>query len=77
MQRNGPDGQKVQYSRQPLQPGDALVLKPLEVHRTDPGVLNASQWRLAIGFKVLPPPPRFSRLGPPETVRGAPEILLL
>ncbi|KOO32021.1 ATP-dependent RNA helicase ddx1, partial [Chrysochromulina tobinii] len=37
----------------PLQSGDALVLKQVEIHRTDSHALQPDQWRLAIGFKVL------------------------
>jgi hypothetical protein len=37
----------------PLAPGDALVLRQPEVHRTDRHRLRPEQWRLALGFKVL------------------------
>lgn len=37
----------------PLAPGDALVLRQPEVHRTDRQRLQPGQWRLALGFKVL------------------------
>lgn len=41
----------------PLESGDALVLKQIEIHRTDAHPLAADQWRLALGFKVLPKRP--------------------
>ena len=37
----------------PLAPGDALILRQPEVHRTDRYKLRPDQWRLALGFKVL------------------------
>ena len=41
-----------QVSNVPLGVGDALVLKQLEIHRTDP-LVREGQWRLALGLKVL------------------------
>ena len=40
-------------SRVPLRRGEGLVLRQLEVHRTDRRALRAGAWRLAIGFKLL------------------------
>jgi hypothetical protein len=40
-------------SNVPLESGDALVLRQVEIHRTDVHVLSPTQWRLALGFKVL------------------------
>lgn len=40
-------------SRLPLRRGEALVLRQMEVHRTDKTKLHSGQWRLAIGFKLL------------------------
>ena len=40
-------------SRVPLAAGDVLVVKQLELHRTDDHALRPQQWRLALGFKVL------------------------
>lgn len=48
-----PSGRGPQVSRVPLAPGDALVLRQMEVHRTDKLPLESHQWRLGIGFKVL------------------------
>ena len=36
-----------------LSPGDALVVRQPEIHRTDTGTLEPAQWRLALGFKVI------------------------
>ena len=41
-----------QVSNVPLGVGDALVLKQLEIHRTDP-LVHEGQWRLALGLKIL------------------------
>ena len=40
-------------SRVPLDVGDALVVKQVELHRTDDHPLQPEQWRLALGFKLL------------------------
>ena len=40
-------------SNTPLGVGDALVVRQLEIHRTDRQELQAEQWRLALGFKVI------------------------
>jgi len=40
-------------SRVELAPGDALVLRQPEIHRTDTGALEPTQWRLALGFKFI------------------------
>lgn len=40
-------------SNVPLALGDALVLKQVEIHRTDSRPLLPQQWRLALGLKVL------------------------
>lgn len=37
----------------PLAPGDALVLRQVEIHRTDARRPEPDQWRLALGFKVM------------------------
>jgi hypothetical protein len=37
----------------PLAPGDALVLRQVEIHRTDAVTPEPDQWRLALGFKVM------------------------
>jgi uncharacterized membrane protein YgcG len=37
----------------PLAAGDGLVLKQVEIHRTDSTPLRPDQWRLALGLKVL------------------------
>ena len=37
----------------PLAAGDALIVRQIELHRTDHHALRPSQWRLALGFKVL------------------------
>jgi len=37
----------------PLEVGDALVVRQVEIHRTDMHPLDERQWRLAIGFKVI------------------------
>lgn len=37
----------------PLAPGDALVLRQVEIHRTDAHQPESDQWRLALGFKVM------------------------
>lgn len=39
-------------SNVPLRVGDALVLRQVEIHRTDARI-REGQWRLALGFKVL------------------------
>lgn len=36
-----------------LAEGDALVVRQVEVHRTDRQPLEPGQWRLALGFKVI------------------------
>ena len=36
-----------------LSPGDALVVRQPEIHRTDTGALEPAQWRLALGFKFI------------------------
>jgi len=37
----------------PLEAGDALVLRQVELHRTDVEEPPPGDWRLAIGFKVM------------------------
>ncbi|KAG8457169.1 hypothetical protein KFE25_004386 [Diacronema lutheri] len=37
----------------PLEAGDALLLRQVELHRTDTHELPPDQWRLALGFMVL------------------------
>ena len=37
----------------PLPNGDALIVRQLELHRTDDAQLRPGQWRLGLGFKVL------------------------
>lgn len=37
----------------PLEAGDALLLRQVELHRTDTAALGPADWRLALGFKVL------------------------
>ena len=55
-------------SNVPLGVGDALLLKQVEIHRTDP-VVREGQYRLALGLKLLErvplvqEPPRGTRLG--------------
>ena len=41
------------YARPPLPNGDALIVRQLELHRTDDAQLRPGQWRLGLGFKVL------------------------
>ena len=41
------------YGQVPLEAGDALIVRQIEIHRTDMHPLDAHQWRLALGFKVL------------------------
>lgn len=40
-------------TREPLALGDALVLRQLEIHRTDDDPLDAGHRRLALGFKFI------------------------
>ena len=37
----------------PLEAGDALILRQVEIHRTDARQPDPDQWRLALGFKVM------------------------
>ena len=41
------------YGRVPLEKGDALIVRQVEIHRTDMHEIDTRQWRLAIGFKVV------------------------
>ena len=52
-ERGGVDGVRGTISNIPLKPGDALIVRQPEVHRTDRQALSPNQWRLALGFKVL------------------------
>ena len=47
------DVPEPRVSNTPLGVGDALVVRQLEIHRTDRQQLAAEQWRLALGFKVI------------------------
>lgn len=44
----------ARYTNVPLEVGDALVVRQVEIHRTDTHVVDSRQWRLALGFKILP-----------------------
>ena len=47
------DGKPPVVSNVPLDVGDALIVRQLEVHRTDAVEIPAGSWRLGLGFKVL------------------------
>ena len=52
----------------PLVPGDALVVRQPEVHRTDHMSTSelAGRWRLAVGFKVVERKPALDSVYPPS-----------
>mmetsp|Transcript_36699 Transcript_36699/g.91449 ORF Transcript_36699/g.91449 Transcript_36699/m.91449 type:complete len:365 (+) Transcript_36699:92-1186(+) len=44
---------RLESTNVPLESGDALLLRQVEMHRTDTRPLQPGEWRLALGFKVL------------------------
>ena len=56
-----PPGRRHEVSRVPLDRGDALVLRQVEIHRTDRMRVRPGEWRLGIGFKVLAASPLVRR----------------
>ena len=41
------------WTNVPLEAGDALIVRQIEIHRTDTHDVDKRQWRLALGFKIL------------------------